>query len=116
MLTSQAASQAGGALGKRQRGQAGTAKALNAVQQSTASLGKFDGKRRGEPARAVQGQRQKRRSSTSSWATEKSNSLDIFNSIITRKSHASQQAQDDLAAPKKMKKLKKITKGQAKQK
>jgi hypothetical protein len=117
LVSSQAAAKAGGQAGKRQRGQASTAKALNAVQQSTASLGKFDGKRKGEPERAVKGQRQKRRSSTSNWASEKSNSLDIFNSIITRKGHASKQAQEDLANPnKKQKTLKKITKGRASQK
>ncbi|OQR95722.1 ribosome biogenesis regulatory protein [Thraustotheca clavata] len=102
----------------KQRGKEGTKAALQKVQFSTASMGKFDKMRQGEAERKQKGKRNKFLSVTGSEQTEKERSMSVLNHVLGReenkgKGKPSSNTDED---PKKSKKrkLKNITKGHAK--
>ncbi|CAK4068030.1 unnamed protein product [Aphanomyces euteiches] len=108
----------------KQRGKEGTKAALQKVQFSTASMGKFDKKREGEGERKQTGKRNKFLSVTGAEKTEKERSMNVLQHVLGReenkgkaKSSAPSEHDDDASGKKGKKrgrKLKNITKGAAK--
>ncbi|RHY29681.1 hypothetical protein DYB32_004955 [Aphanomyces invadans] len=110
----------------KQRGKEGTKAALQKVQFSTASMGKFDKKREGEGERKHVGKRNKFLSVTGSEKTEKERSMNVLQHLLGReenkgkaKAASHNDGGDDDVGGKKGKKrggpkLKNITKGAAK--
>ncbi|ETV69320.1 hypothetical protein H257_14942 [Aphanomyces astaci] len=109
----------------KQRGKEGTKAALQKVQFSTASMGKFDKKREGEGERKHVGKRNKFLSVTGAEKTEKERSMNVLQHLLGReeskgKAKAATAHDDYDGEPKKGKKrtggpkLKNITKGAAK--
>ncbi|KAF0713412.1 Aste57867_4349 [Aphanomyces stellatus] len=105
----------------KQRGKEGTKAALQKVQFSTASMGKFDKKREGEGERKHVGKRNKFLSVTGAEKTEKERSMNVLQHVLGReenkgKAKSASHGDDEDRDPKKKKgrKLKNITKGAAK--
>lgn len=104
----------------KQKGKEGTKRTLEKVQNSTASMGKFDSKRQGEPERKQTGKRAKRTPVVGHEATERERSLTVLDRILgkedtlgKRKAEEPAAADEGYTKKKKGRKIKKITKGQA---
>ncbi|KAG7398014.1 Cysteine protease atg4c [Phytophthora boehmeriae] len=108
----------------KQRGKEGTTKTLEKVQFSTASMGKFDKMREGESERKQKGKRNHFLPTTGAETTEKERSLNALKRVLGREENAGknkgktfddeEDAEGGGKRKKKGKKLKNITKGQAK--
>ncbi|KDO32528.1 hypothetical protein SPRG_03005 [Saprolegnia parasitica CBS 223.65] len=101
----------------KQRGKEGTKAALQKVQFSTASMGKFDKMRTGEAERKQTGKRNKFLSVTGAEKTEKERSMHVLNHVLGReenKGKAKASTGEDDPAKTKKRKLKNVTKGHAK--
>ncbi|OQR98206.1 ribosome biogenesis regulatory protein [Achlya hypogyna] len=103
----------------KQRGKEGTKAALQKVQFSTASMGKFDKMRTGEAERKQTGKRNKFLSVTGAEKTEKERSMSVLNHVLGREENKGKAkaptAEDEPAKGKKRgRKLKNVTKGHAK--
>ena len=107
-------------LNNQKKGQESTKQTLEKVQFATASMGKFDAKRRGEPERKQTGKRTKRTPVVGQEQTERERSLGVLDRLLgkadtlgKRSAPDTEEAADDQPKKKKGKKLKKITKGKA---
>jgi regulator of ribosome biosynthesis len=107
----------------KQRGKDGTTKALEKVQFSTASMGKFDKMRDGESERKVKGKRNHFLPTTGAETTEKERSMNALKRVLGREENAGKNKgknfddDDDEGLGKKKKKgkkLKNFTKGATK--
>ncbi|TDH67418.1 hypothetical protein CCR75_004528 [Bremia lactucae] len=107
----------------KQRGKEGTSQALEKVQFSTASMGKFDAMRQGETERKVKGKRNHFLPTTGAEATERERSLNALKRVLGREENAGKKkggmeeeedAKDSGKRKKKGKQLKNFTKGATK--
>ncbi|RLN60556.1 hypothetical protein BBJ29_007686 [Phytophthora kernoviae] len=108
----------------KQRGKDGTTKALEKVQFSTASMGKFDKMREGESERKQKGKRNHFLPTTGAETTEKERSLNALKHVLGREENAGknkgktldddEDAEGGSKRKKKGKKLHNITKGHTK--
>ena len=108
----------------QKKGKEGTKATLKKTQFSTASMGKFDDKRQGEPERKKEGKRHQRAPVVGHETSERERSMNVVDRLLGKEEGAGKRKEsgttdyadedENPKAKKRGKKLKNITKGQAK--